>query len=164
MFDFSELMKLAADLEKVPENSGKWLRKAVEVSARNVKDTAIEKVRSRTYFSGAARAIDYEVQAGGSNVRSLLGGGSNELTAEIGYNKDRPGSAFGHMAEFGAPRARAFKTVMRGGELVDVPVKGKPPRPLPPGGELQAALHENEGDFVAGIEAAIDDALKESGL
>lgn len=163
--DFSDLTKLAADLAKVPENSGKFIRGAIERTATRVKDSAIEKVGARKYFSGAARAIDYDWSSNSSFLRNVLsGGGTNQITAEIGYNKDRPGAAFGHIAEYGAPNARAFKTVKRNGKLVDVPVPGAPSRPLPPGGELAAALLENEDDFVHGLEKAIDDALKEAGL
>lgn len=135
-FDFSELDRLAVDLQEVADNAGKFVRKAVEVSARNVKDSAQKRVKGRKHFKQAAVAIDYE-------LKGFQGFGSTVLDAEIGYNKGKPAGRLGNLIEFGAPRS--------GNQLA-------------PGGELQAALHETEDDFVAGVEQAIADAMREVGL
>lgn len=135
-FDFSELNLLAADLDSVPEKSGPFIRAAVEVSARNVKDDAGGRVSGRKHFKQAASAIDYE-------LKGFQGFGSTVLQAEVGYNKDRPAGRLGNLVEFGAPGSANH---------------------LAPGGELQAALHGNEDDFVRGLERAVDDGLKASGL
>lgn len=156
-FDFSELNVLAADLGEVAAKSGKPFRQAVEVSARKVKDAARGKVGGRKHFKQAASAIDYE-------MKGFQGFGATVIQAEVGYNKDRPTGRLGNLVEFGAPNAPAMMNVKRGGKWVTVPVPGGGKRPLPPGGELQDALHETEDDFQKGIEMALDAAMKEAGL
>lgn len=136
-FDFSELTELAADIESAPGKLPRYLRKAVEVTARNVKDGARERVSRRKGFSQAAGAINYDVE---DVSNGLTTGG---VDAEIGYNKHWRAGRLGNLIEFGAP--------------------GSTNR-LPPGGELQDALHEQRGDFETGIERAVDDALKAAGL
>ena len=134
--DFSELDRLAADLGKASSGAGPFIRKAVEVTARNVKDDARKLVRSRRHFRQAANAIDYELT--GSQMF-----GSTVLDAEIGYNKGTASGRLGNLIEFGAPRSN---------------------NSLPPGGELHKALALNRQDFVDGLSEALDDGLKASGL
>ena len=133
--DFSDLDKLAADLTDAPDTLPKHLRKALEVTAKRVKDDARKSVGARKYFKGGASAIDYEL-TGFSGVVS-------GMDAEIGYNKGRRAGRLGNLIEFGAPRSN---------------------NSLPPGGELQKALAGNREDFERGILAAVDDALREVNL
>lgn len=154
--DFSELIALQHDLGEVPKTTMRYVRKAVEVSARNVKDTAKGKVRTRPHFAKAAAAISYD-------IKGFSGFGASVIDAEIGYEKTGAGS-LGNLIEFGAPRAISHFLARRGGQVIPVPVPGKPRRPLPPGMELQHALAETEDDFTEGIDQAIDDALTEAGL
>ncbi len=135
-FDFSELDTLAADLDGAASNVGPYARKAVEVSARNVKDGARRRVRGRKHFKQGANAIDYE-------LKGFQGFGATVLDAEIGYDKDHASGKLGNLIEYGAPGAS---------------------NQLAPGSELQAALQETREDFVTGIEQAVDDALKASRL
>lgn len=132
--DNSELNKLAADLGKVPARSGRNLRKAIEVTARNVKDTWREKASGSTSFPDFPRAITYDVEGSGSRAT-----GSN-LQAEIGPDAELgyPGS-WGAILEYGSVNS-------------------------PPRGYGHAALQENEADFERGIDRAIDDALRAAGL
>lgn len=134
-FDFSELTKLAADLDSAPEKLPKYLRKALDVSSRDVKDSARKKVQGRRHFKQAAAALDYEL--------SGYSGAVSGMDSEIGYNLSHRSGPLGHFVEFGSPNA--------GNQLA-------------PGGELQAALHENEDDFQRGVEAAVDDAMREVNL
>lgn len=134
--DVSELDRLAADLGSVGDNSGPFVRKAVEVAARNVKNDARDAVRGRKHFKGGASAIDYE-------LKGFQGFGATVLDAEIGYDKGKPGGKLGNLIEFGAPRSN---------------------NSLPPGSELQTALKKNQGDFESGLEKAVDDALRRYGL
>jgi hypothetical protein len=134
-FDFSELNELAADLESASDRLPKHLAKALGVTSKNVKESAQKKVQGRKHFKQAAAAIDYEL--------SGYSGAVSGMTSEIGYNKGRPAGRLGNLLEFGAPGAGNH---------------------LAPGGELQDALHENEDDFVTGIDRAVDDALREVGL
>ncbi len=133
--DFGELDRLAADLGSAPQTLPKYLRKALEGTARDVKDDAVKRVGSRKYFKGGASAIDYEL--------SGFSGAASGMDAEIGYNKSRRAGRLGNLIEFGAPRSN---------------------NSLPPGGELQKALTANREDFERGIVAAVDDALREVNL
>lgn len=130
--DFSELTELARDFDSVPEKSGPYIRKAVEVSARKVKDASRSKVQSRKYFRQAASAIDYELVG-------TQGAGVTVLDAEVGYNKSIDAGKLGNLIEFGAPGAS---------------------NRLAPGSELQRSLVENQDDFVNGLEKALNDGLR----
>lgn len=153
-FDFSELTKLAADLETAPDNLPKHLSKALHVTSRNVKESAQKKVRGRAKpWRQAAGSIDYDLDG--------FSGSVSGMSSEIGYNKDKGAGALGNLLEFGAPRAKKH-ILLKGGRTVKVTPEQA--LPLAPGGELQAALHENEGDFVTGVEAAVSDAMREAGL
>lgn len=134
-FDFSELDKLAADLESAPDALPKQLAKALGVTSKKVKESAQKKVRGRKHFKQAASAIDYEL--------SGTSGAVSSMESEIGYNKEHAAGKLGNLIEYGAPNAG---------------------NQLSPGGELQAALHENEDDFVTGIENAVADAMEAVGL
>lgn len=61
------------------------------------------------------------------------------VEAEVGFDKGRGQGALGNVSEFGTPT-------------------------VAPRGFGLASLKENEGDFVRGIELAIDDGLREAGL
>lgn len=84
-FDFSELNKLAADLGEVPRKAIPLVRMAVEVTARNIKDSW----KPEAKVSGGARAysssIDYEMELDTNGV----------IGASIGPNLDRPGGMWG---------------------------------------------------------------------
>lgn len=131
--DFTEVAKLADDFDAVAVGLAKLIPKAVEVSARNIKDHARAAVQGRKHFAQAAGAIDYE-------LLGFQGFGSTVLDAEIGYSKDRPAGNLGNLIEYGAPNAN---------------------NQLAPGGELQAALAAEEDEFVIQIEAAVAQAMNE---
>ncbi|GAB3125922.1 hypothetical protein [Glaciibacter psychrotolerans] len=140
-FDFSELTKLAADLGKVGDNAGPFIRQAIQVTSLKVKKAAQKSVGDSEMWSGAAAAITYDTEA-----KAALSGSS--ITSEIGYDKGRAGGKLGNLREFGAPNATY------GGKKV----------PLAPSNDLRNALEANQDDFEHGIEKAIDDALKAVGL
>lgn len=155
--DFSELIALAVDLERVSTNAGPHIRKAVEATAFDVKKDAVKKVRGRKMLGQAATAIDYE-------LKGFQGFGATVLDAEIGYDKGKPGGPLGNLVEFGAPRAPEVRRIRdKQGNPQWIPVKGTS-KPLPPGSELQGALQENEDNFIERLDAAIDDAMEEAGL
>lgn len=86
-FDFSELIRFEQDLGEVPVKMIPFVRKAVEVTARNIKDDwrsgipSIESRGSRLYEA----SVDYEMKLNTSG----------EIGAEIGPNLERPGGTFG---------------------------------------------------------------------
>lgn len=133
--DFSELDKLSVDLARAPQTLPKYLRQAIEVSARNVKDDARDAVRGRRHFRQAAAAIDYELVG--------FSGAASGMDAEIGYNKGNSSGRLGNLIEYGAPRSN---------------------NSLAPGSELQKALAKNRSDFESGVATAVSDALREVGL
>lgn len=73
------------------------------------------------------------------DVTTFQGFGVSLIKSDIGFDKHRPQGALGNVSEFGTPTT--------------------PPRAFG-----LASLHENEADFQHGLEMAVDDALKESGL
>lgn len=154
--NISELIELADDLDKAATELPKYLRKAIEVTARHVKDDAQKTVRRRKGLGHAAYAIDYELEG--------FQGPMSGMNAEIGYNKGHAAGNLGNLIEFGAPNAKAHMLVVRGGRLVNVPVPGSPSRPLAPSADLQNALAKNRDDFQRGVAAAVDDAMREVGL
>jgi len=98
-FDMSELAKLSADLGVVAGKAGPLIRKAVEVTARNVKDAARESVKSgASSWKALPAAIDYSLNGAGSNQYGSV------LQAEIGYRLGGAGSV-GGIREFGSARA-----------------------------------------------------------
>jgi len=94
-FDFSEVLKLAADLDEVPETAGENVRKAVTVTARNVKDGWRKKLSGSQTLPGTPRAISYDVR-GGNAIRG------SEISAEIGADLGGQGSLV-WVDEYGSP-------------------------------------------------------------
>lgn len=104
-FDFTDLHKLAADLDAAAD-AAPLVKKALHVTSKHVKDGAQEKVSRRRHFRQAARSITFDVTERKSS-----------LTSEIGYEKGRGGAAhLGNLIEFGAPGSPNALTP--GGELV----------------------------------------------
>jgi len=155
-FDFSELNTLAADLGEVSRNAGPNIRKAVEVTSRNVKDAANESVRSSraSWSKPLAGAIDYEITA-------EAGAGGSFIESEVGYNQSRYGdrAKLGNLREFGAPNAPSG--FFSKGTFIPIPGSRAPRAPH---NDLANALHENENDFVDGLSKALRDAEREAGL
>jgi hypothetical protein len=92
--DFSDLTRLAADLGEVPQDAGENVRKAVTVSARNVKDAWRGKLQGARALPGAARSISYDIK-GGRAIRGSV------IEAEIGAENGGQGSLVGK-TEFGS--------------------------------------------------------------
>jgi hypothetical protein len=86
--DTSALDKLAADLGQVPDGAGKRIRQAVEVGARNVKDSWRDKMRDAAYLPHASQSISYDMHG---TTGSRLGA----ITAEIGPELGGQGSLVG---------------------------------------------------------------------
>lgn len=138
--DFSELDKLAADLGEVPDNVGPNLVKAVEVSARNIKDDWKGQASGMAHAPAFPHSISYDMGANHSFFRNTFGGGgANLITAEIGPDKGRTQGALGNLIEFGS-------------------------RNNPPQGLGHGALQREEAGFERGLTKAVDDAMREAGL
>ena len=86
-FDFSEVNKLAADLAAAPAKALPNLRKALEVTARHVKDDWKEPLEGSRMVPAGASTISYDVDG---------------TSAEIGPEPGGAGSLVG-MLEYGTP-------------------------------------------------------------
>lgn len=135
--DFSEVDKLVADLGTVAATAGQYVRKAVEVGARNVKDDWRDFSKAQL-TPGSARLFPFSISY---DITSEAGPLSSTVQAEIGPDKDKPQGALGNLLEYGsvnnAPKSYGAN-----------------------------ALKANESDFQRGLVAALDDAervLKGSG-
>lgn len=150
--DTSELGVLAADIGRVGVDAARNVHKALEVTARHVKDDARESVESgSSSWRGLPPAIDYELRDD-----------PDAVVAEVGYNKGKAAGRLGNIREYGAPGAHRTVVGSVGGEAAIVPTKGRLARP--PHSDLKNALRKNEADFEHGISVAVDDLLKDHGL
>lgn len=130
--DFSELNELVADLGSAPEETEPFLKKALEVSARNLKSGWKQRAQRSSYYPKTyAAAIDYDMYG-------YAGFGGGEIYAEIG---PKLGATSGASAGF-----------------LDEPLSsaGVDSAPMHAG---RAAVEAVEPDFVDGIEKALADGL-----
>lgn len=147
--DTSELDRLAADLGRVPSTAGKFIRQAVEVTARHVKDDWRDEAKGMAHAPAFPYSVGYDIGAGygmslGQSASAVLSGGivsagSSTITAEIGPDKGRAQGALGNLIEWGSINN-------------------------PPQGLGHGALQRNEADFERGITKALDDAERTAGL
>lgn len=92
--DFSELSKLAADLGEAPKAIGPFARKAVEVTARKVRDDWRDNAKGMPHAPAFPYSITYDIKGGGAR--------GSEIDAEIGPDKSRPQGALGNLIEYGS--------------------------------------------------------------
>lgn len=132
--DTSEVDRFAADLGTVAATAGRYLRPAVEVSARHVKDTWAEDAAGQVGASRFPKSITYD-------VKSAHLFGQSVVEAEIGPDKDRRGlqGPLGNLIEYG--------TAADGGLSSKV-------------GTGAAALQRTAEDFERGLSRALADAEK----
>ena len=89
--DFTELYELAADLSGAGDEVGPFVKKAVEVTARNVRDDwrqGAEVGRGEGYSERYASSIFYDMKYG-----------RGEIGAEIGPELGRPGGSAGFLED-----------------------------------------------------------------
>lgn len=132
--DFSDLSALVADLGQIADDAGPNVRKAVEVTARNVKDAWAEKLKGEAHVPHAPRSITYDIE-GTANVTG------SEVRAEIGAERGRLQAPIVTVLEYGAPGNN-----------------------LAPRGYGHGALQENQADFVKGLSIALGDAERAGGF
>jgi hypothetical protein len=133
-----DLNALARDLGEIPKATAPFVRKAVEISARNIKDLIKNEYTGARNIPGAPRAISYDIK-GSTGAR--LGG----IEAEIGPEKGR------------------YQGTLVG--MVDVGTADENGTPRTPGRKrIPKALQNEAPGFTRGIEQAIEDGLKAAGL
>lgn len=91
--DFSELNELVADLTAVPEAANRNVKKAIEVTARNVKDDWKQGATvSRGYAKSYAAAVDYTIKYPGGAIEAEIGPSLGRTPgASAGFLEDAPG-------------------------------------------------------------------------
>lgn len=72
-FDASELSKLAQDLGDTPKNVGKFVRQAVEVTARHVKDSWRDRLQGSSTVPFGPSTISYDVDTHGHQINAEVG-------------------------------------------------------------------------------------------
>lgn len=102
--DMTELLDFVTDIEGVRENIGPHLRKAFEVSARNIKDDWNESLGAvgSNRMRHIGRTVDYDVTAGGRASAFAAMGYVSSIEAEIGPNLGRRQGSFAGWFEEGA--------------------------------------------------------------
>lgn len=98
-----DLNALARDLGEIPKATAPFVRKAVEISARNIKDQIKSEYGGARQLPGAARSISYDLKG---TTGSRLGG----IGAEVGPELGGQGSLVGLVDE-GAPRTPGRKRI-----------------------------------------------------
>lgn len=93
--DTAEVDQLAADLGQIPANAGVLVSKAVEVTARNIRDHWREGASGMRHAPAYPSSITYDMS-------SFTGFGVTVLQAEIGPDKDRTQGALGNLIEYGS--------------------------------------------------------------
>lgn len=91
--DFSELYELAADLSDVPAEANRNIKKALEVTARSVKDDWRQGATvSRGYAESYAAAVDYTIKFPGGAIEAEVGPSLGKTPgASAGFLEDAPG-------------------------------------------------------------------------
>lgn len=91
-FDFSEIDKLAVDLGSVASQTQPNVHKAVEVTARKVKDAWRDRLKGSAHLRLLPHAVTYDITEPGGAVEG-----------EIGFDKGRKQGPLGNVSEFGTP-------------------------------------------------------------
>lgn len=141
--DSSDFSKLVADVTRVPVEAQRFLPQALEVTSRNVRDTARENARGLEHAPAFPYSITYDFVGdthGGGALGAFFGGrGAHTFETEIGPDKERPQGALGNLIEYGSVNN-------------------------PPQGIMHGALQQHEGDLERGTAKAVDDGLRAAGF
>jgi hypothetical protein len=132
--DFSDLDRLVADLGEVQKQAPKFVRKALEVSSRHIKDDWRRQLQGSSHIPSGPGSVSYE-------IKSFEGFGATVIQSEIGPEVHTGGV----------------------GGLVGALEYGIPGKTGPTGYGL-GALQKNQGDFEKGLTEALSDAEKAAGL
>lgn len=90
--DFSELMELAADLSGVPAEANRNVKKAIEVTARNIRDDWRQGAEvSRSYAQRYASSIFYDIKFPGGAIEAEIGPELGRPGGSAGFLEDAPG-------------------------------------------------------------------------
>lgn len=100
--DFSEITKLAADLSAAPAKATPFIRKAIEVTARHVKDDWREPLKGSDWLPHGPFSISYDITVSKDEVEAEIGPeltGQGPLVGMLEYGTPSTGpTGFGHAA------------------------------------------------------------------
>lgn len=100
--DFSEITKLAADLTAAPAKAVPFIRKAITVTARNVKDDWREPLKGSDWLPHGPFSISYDIKVSKDAVEAEIGPelkGQGALVGMLEYGTPSTGpTGFGHAA------------------------------------------------------------------
>ena len=85
-----EIRNLAADIAKAPGNVRPLAKKALEVTARNIKDQW-SKDAKRTGLEKYGATVDYDVDSGVTTLTAEIGPNLGKKNASFGFVEDAPG-------------------------------------------------------------------------
>ena len=85
-----DLYSLARDLADAPRHAAPLVRKAVEVTARNIKDDWAAGA-ARTGLARYAKSVDYDIIDSADGVRAEIGPNRGKRQGTFGFVEDAPG-------------------------------------------------------------------------
>lgn len=92
--DFSEILSLEADLRSVPSSVNRFAKKAIEVTARNVRDDwrqGAEVGYGDGYSAQYASSIFYDINSPGGAIEAEIGPELGRAGASAGFLEDANG-------------------------------------------------------------------------
>lgn len=104
--DFSELAQLAADLTEAPHAAARFVKKAIQFTATEVKQDWRQGAE-RTGLSGYAASIDYDMQYPGGAIEAEIGPNLGRNQGSFGFVEDAPGGVRSAPQHAGRDAARA---------------------------------------------------------
>lgn len=116
MSDFSELADLEADLRSVGPKAARYVAKAVEVTARHVKDDWRD-AAERTGLYPYSSDIDYDMEIGGGVIAAEVGPTPGDA-GSLGIVEDAPGGVRSRPQHAGRSALRANEDDFERGVLL----------------------------------------------
>jgi len=90
--DFSEIAELAADLTSVPAEANRNIKKAVQVTAHNIRDDWRQGAEvSSSYAERYASSIFYDIKYPGGAIEAEIGPELGRPGGSAGFLEDAPG-------------------------------------------------------------------------
>jgi hypothetical protein len=139
--DDSEVRALAVDIGDVPQIAGPFMRSAVEVTSRHIKDDWRSGTGGIKGASAFPYSISYDIYTAAAGASVIAG--KSVIVSEIGPDKGKPQGPLGNLIEFEGDKSGGLSSREGFGE---------------------ASLERNADDFEKGLSIATRDAERAAGL
>jgi hypothetical protein len=139
-FDLSEFGDLIGHLGDAADGAQENLRAAIEVTARNVKDSWNQSLYSDGHAKRTSRAIDYDIEISAASRLSGISLGGDQIVADIGARR-------------GSGKQAGVVRLLENGSVNN-----------PAAGYGNAALNEHTPNFEEHVARALNDAANGAGL